>query len=389
MKISVATSTKNAIIDMVYQQTIRMSISHPVAAAFAVFWYSDVAPLAELLVWFSAVATVTCLRVCLFVTYNSKKHIYTNMWMHFAALASFITGAIYAFGFIYFTPITQDKYIVVAGLFAVSMSAAAVIGYGASIYAILSFSIPVVVPTTIYFMFFAGDTGFITGLTLSFFAVVVMSLVSQINDAYKRSLSLNFQNKVEIERRKLVEHKLQEISRMDSLTGVFNRRYFDEILDVEIGRAYRNHTSLCLLMFDIDFFKEYNDCYGHVAGDNCLIKVADIASKLACRKGDLLARYGGEEFAIILPNIDLKGANAFAKKLQMAIQNHEIEHSSSPLTSLKVVTISVGVSNLTPFTKMKAGDLLEETDRALYEAKKLGRNRVHCFENKGIWQDFS
>jgi diguanylate cyclase (GGDEF)-like protein len=248
----------------------------------------------------------------------------------------------------------------------------------------LSFIVPLSLPSVIHFSVSGGYYGLMSSAAIAIYGLIIFSLLKSSFTSFKKSTTLNYQLQKEIDKRSLVEKQLQEISRRDSLTGMFNRRYFDEMLSVEIGRASRNHSPLCLLMFDVDCFKEYNDKYGHVAGDNCLIKIAEIVEKLTSRKGDLIARYGGEEFAVILPNIELTGAVAFAKKLQEGVQKHKIEHLSSKLTTLKCVTISVGVTHLMPFTKMTANQIIEAADNALYEAKRDGRNRVHHHQNRSF-----
>jgi diguanylate cyclase (GGDEF)-like protein len=201
------------------------------------------------------------------------------------------------------------------------------------------------------------------------------------NKAYKKSIFLNFEHTQEIEKRKQIEKQLHDISRKDSLTNLFNRRYFDETLAVEIGRAKRNKLPLCLIMFDLDCFKEYNDKYGHVSGDNCLIQIAEIAQSLVSRQGDMIARYGGEEFAIILPNIELDGAVLFANNLQERIKYKNIPHADTKVANIKHVTISLGVTNLTIGKGTTASELIQSADVALYEAKKRGRNRVHFDAN--------
>nr|WP_297349217.1 GGDEF domain-containing protein [uncultured Glaciecola sp.] len=136
-------------------------------------------------------------------------------------------------------------------------------------------------------------------------------------------------------------------------------------------------------MFHIDCFKEYNDKYGHVRGDNCLIQIAEIAQSLVSRQGDMVARYVGEEFAIILPNIELDGAVWFANNLQERIIDKNIAHSGSTVANIKCVTVSLGVTNLIVGQETTASELTENDDVALYETKNRGRNRVH-FETKKL-----
>jgi len=384
---SIAEKTKQDIVNLLFSQSLRVAISHPLAGIILVAWFSPIAPMTELLIWLGFISAFSVGRLFInkaFKTYHNEEN--THLWIFAWVGLSFILGCIYSFGFIYFTPLDQAVYIAAVGMFITAISSASVIGLGASKFAMLSFYLPSALPSMLYFGLYGGRTGLMLTFAMSMYSLVVLSLLRTMSNAFKKAIILNHQHQHEIEKRKLIEQQLQEISRRDGLTGLFNRRYFDERLNAEIGRAHRNHTPLCLVMFDIDCFKEYNDEYGHVGGDNCLIEVANVVEKLTSRPGDLIARYGGEEFAIILPNIDLQGAVAFANKLQTTVQNKRIAHAASRLTSLKCVTVSVGVTNLTPFTRVSSNQLIETADKALYQAKNEGRNRVHFIENNGISQ---
>ncbi len=382
---SLIQKTNQEILDLLYGQTLRITISHPIATLIGVFWLLDVAPLNELLVWLGVVSVMSIARIFLYQAY--KKYataLNQKVWLHIWAGISATMGIIYSAAFIHFIPLDQPEYVVSIGLFVLGLSSAAVIGYSASLYGTLSFFLPIILIPSFFLLMYGGDTGLMTAIVIIVYAIVVLSLIKNMNVAFNKSILLNFQHQQEIDKRILIEQQLQDISRKDGLTGLFNRRYFDEILEAEIGRAHRNHLSLCLVMFDIDYFKEYNDCYGHVAGDNALILIAETVDKLANRKGDLVARYGGEEFAIILPNIDINGAAAFAEKVQKTIAQQKIPHETSKLTSLKLVTVSVGVTSLTPFSNASPSTLIKEADAALYEAKRQGRNRVYCNSKSGL-----
>ncbi len=169
--------------------------------------------------------------------------------------------------------------------------------------------------------------------------------------------------------------ELQRLSITDGLTGISNRRYFDDILRKEWRRALRNRTPLALVMGDIDFFKDYNDNYGHLQGDHCLKAVARAIEKAIKRASDLPARYGGEEFAILLPNTQKKGAQQIARDIQKRIKKLNIPHNFSD--AAPYVTISFGIASMVPLKRTKADLLIEAADKALYTAKDQGRNRIH------------
>lgn len=173
--------------------------------------------------------------------------------------------------------------------------------------------------------------------------------------------------------RRLEVARLEALSTTDSLTNIANRRYLDRFLAAEWGRAQREAGNLGLIMIDIDHFKQYNDFYGHPAGDDVLTRVAAALKSCAQRPRDLVARYGGEEFAVVLPSIQLEGLEVVAKRLQQTINDLRIEHHGS-LTAPHL-TLSQGLA----WSEPKAGEdwhlLLEAADEALYTAKSAGRDQ--------------
>lgn len=168
--------------------------------------------------------------------------------------------------------------------------------------------------------------------------------------------------------------ELQRLAILDELTGVANRRFFNHLFSQEWARATREMIPLSLLMIDIDYFKKYNDHYGHQQGDNCLKVVATALSSLAKRPSDYVARYGGEEFVAILGHTDLSGALSVAEMLRKKVESLRLEHAGS--VAQPWVTISVGVASAVPERGKRAELLLAAADQALYRAKAAGRNRV-------------
>jgi diguanylate cyclase (GGDEF)-like protein len=167
--------------------------------------------------------------------------------------------------------------------------------------------------------------------------------------------------------------KLQSLSELDPLTGIANRRRFEETLGREWRRAMRDGLPLSLVMIDIDSFKDFNDAHGHQVGDQCLRRVSHEIREALTRPGDLLARYGGEEFAAILPSTPLRGAESVAEVLRGRVESMATRHPGAPRG---VVTISLGVATANPGTASSAEALVAEADEALYRAKRAGRNRV-------------
>ena len=163
-------------------------------------------------------------------------------------------------------------------------------------------------------------------------------------------------------------------SLMDGLTGTANRRRFDAYLEQEWRRGVRSRRSLGLLMLDVDFFKQYNDHFGHLAGDDCLRHVACVISETVYRAADLTARYGGEEFACVLPETDAQGAVEVGRRIVRAIDDLHMPHPRSGIAGH--VTISCGAAALIPEANLRSVALVDLADRKLYQAKQQGRNRV-------------
>ena len=168
--------------------------------------------------------------------------------------------------------------------------------------------------------------------------------------------------------------ELHLISSRDGLTGVANRRYLDEMIDIEWQRARRMKTETAFLMIDIDYFKRYNDEFGHQRGDDCLKAVARVLERGVDRSADFVARYGGEEFVILLPATGLEGAIVVAERLRVAVESLDIRHPTSGVSD--VVTVSIGVASISYSSDETLESLIETADRALYTAKQHGRNRV-------------
>ena len=175
-----------------------------------------------------------------------------------------------------------------------------------------------------------------------------------------------------------VNEQLLRLSTTDGLTGIANRRLFDQQLQTEWQRCARNRSSLALLMVDIDHFKRYNDHYGHQTGDECLRQVARILVMCAKRSGELVARYGGEEFAILLPATDAADAMATAQRCLQEMAVARIPHADSPVSSW--LTLSIGVASLRATPGETSGTLVMQADSAMYCAKKAGRGRAEHYD---------
>jgi diguanylate cyclase (GGDEF)-like protein/PAS domain S-box-containing protein len=203
-------------------------------------------------------------------------------------------------------------------------------------------------------------------------------------------LSINYVHIPELERpiftaalrditaRKAAEGRMSWLSTHDDLTKIFNRRYFNEHIDMEWKRAIRSRDWLGMIIVDIDFFKNYNDYLGHQSGDTCLQTIALHMQSVVRRTTDFVARYGGEEFVILLPSTDLRGCEQVAENLQDIINGLNIAHPNSPISHK--VTVSIGVAAMIPTLGFTYENLIRLADQALYQAKEGGRNRYCVFE---------
>ena len=195
----------------------------------------------------------------------------------------------------------------------------------------------------------------------------------------------------DVSRRKAAEEELQNayetleaMATVDALTGVANRRRFDDTLDHEWRRAVRMRTPTALLLIDVDHFKSYNDIYGHVRGDVCLRDVASAALEVVRRSSDIVARFGGEEFAVVLPNTDEASAAALAEEIREAVMRREILHGGN---RPGIVTVSIGCAAMVAERGSHAVTLVEAADEALYKAKHQGRNRVEMQGSQSTVQE--
>jgi diguanylate cyclase (GGDEF)-like protein len=190
----------------------------------------------------------------------------------------------------------------------------------------------------------------------------------------------------EIEKRQKIERllihankNLEKIANLDALTGIANRRFFNEILSQEWQRCNRENTFLALILCDLDYFKNYNDYYGHQKGDECLKSFAQIINSCVKRAADLVARYGGEEFAVILPNTNLEGAKEVGELIRNHLNTARLLHEKSAISDY--LTVSLGVVSMIPDSDFTPENLIKFADEALYQAKNNGRNCMAVFNN--------
>jgi len=213
---------------------------------------------------------------------------------------------------------------------------------------------------------------------------VIISAKAMMDD--ENHYTGSFAMLTDIHARKLLEEqlknaikKLEVLSNVDGLTNLANRRYFDETLSLESARLSQIRAKLSFIMIDIDFFKGFNDSYGHLAGDDCLRQVAKVLANSISRPEDLVARYGGEEFICMLPETSMEDAEILAEKIRMRIENLRICHKDSKTSDY--VTVSLGVATTQCEPNQEVFETIHNADKALYQAKSNGRNRVEFYRS--------
>jgi len=203
------------------------------------------------------------------------------------------------------------------------------------------------------------------------------SLVSANLKLQAQAEEMDRKNRELTETRRQLEQRnrdLERLSALDTLTQIANRRRFDAVLRQEWRRAVRDEAPISLLFCDIDYFKRFNDSYGHQAGDECLVRVAQAMEETLNRPADLVARYGGEEFIALLVDTDVEGGRMLAERMRARIEELKIENRDSSVGPF--LTVSLGVATVVPNPTLRPEDLMDLADRALYAAKANGRNRV-------------
>ncbi|MGL6352057.1 MAG: diguanylate cyclase domain-containing protein [Aeromonas sp.] len=204
--------------------------------------------------------------------------------------------------------------------------------------------------------------------------IFLPALLRQLRREQLISLSHRFTTAEQAAQLKVLSDQLRRTSNLDGLTGIANRACFDDCLTQAWYRSYRTQAPLSLVLIDVDYFKQFNDVYGHQVGDDCLQQLAGLLAAVERREDDLAARYGGEEFALLLPYTHTQGALQVAENVRLALKARGIPHENSQVSSY--VTCSFGVATVIPDGRMKIADLIQKADAALYQAKHNGRDRI-------------
>jgi diguanylate cyclase (GGDEF)-like protein len=293
-------------------------------------------------------------------------------------LFSAVLGLTYSLGFSFiFTQLALIHQIYLLCLIA-TLVPAGLVSFASDRYSFYAYFYSLCVPLLLYILLMAKSPYISIGICAIAFMVISRQLFLWNHEVIKNSIELKLKNEELLKSLQQTNIRLQQQNIIDDLTKIPNRRHFDEILEKEWLRAKRIRTSLALLMIDIDFFKQYNDTFGHLKGDECLKQIATVLSNNLNRPGDFVARYGGEEFCILVPDTDMDGAITFAEVVHSAIIELKIDNPGSEVS--KYLTISIGIAAIVPKHDDSYMDLIYTSDKALYKAKNDGRNIIRTKE---------
>lgn len=330
----------------------------------------------RLLVWLGAILLVASGRLLLWRRYRNPERntrISGETWRRLLVVGACAAGVVWgAAGVVLFHPSSFPHQVFLA--FVLGGMVAGGIPLLSSIKsAYRCFAIPAVLPISLQFMAQGDRIHLIMGVMVLIFGAAMLVAATQVNRAYRDTVELRLQLVSSVK----AGDALKQMVHVDELTGIANRRLFEQALEAEWRRAEREGATLAIVTADIDHFKAFNDYYGHPAGDRCLIRVAKSMAGSVLRAGDVAARVGGEEFAFLLPGTPIEAAAVVAERIRKNVSDLHLPHAASPVAGK--VTVSLGVAAVQPNPGLSSQDLLHASDVALYSAKRRGRNRVICY----------
>ena len=399
-------------IQILYRHANTVIISTLILAVVtSTFVYLEIWPenrsIDPLAIWLIMYLTVSVIRLYGISLYNksSMDPEQTNYRLYTYLSGTVVSGCLWGLFFLYMVSLLDIINTNLMIFLMMGMISAAVAAYATSLLAFSVATLAMSCPVIIYFLLHTegimNDMGFMMTIYIVFLFIICRQLnktieeflihefnISRLEREKRYAAMLNRELEEEIIKRIHTEGKLKAekhkaealadklitISSKDGLTGINNRRHFDEYLENEWKRSARTAIPLSLILCDIDFYKAYNDTYGHLAGDDCLKKIAHVLEHYARRAGDMAARYGGEEFVIILPETSSSEATHIADEIRMAVEDLQILHKASEVSDH--ITVSLGVATQIPTRNNKPHGLINLADEAMYEAKRKGRNQV-------------
>lgn len=359
---------------LLYNQGNTVQILGWCSAAVIVAVYKDVVNFTHLLVWFAALTLLTIIRVMSNISFKRSQPPIDviEKWGLIYVFGTLFSGLVWgSLSFFFDTGWPVSHQVIFFTLYT-SLIAGAFNSNSAYFIAFPAFYLPIALGLGIVIVQYE-DEGYFALLVLMIIYLVHMYIASlKYNNHLARALHVRFENEELADRLITANEQLSDLADKDEMTQLFNRRSFDRILGVEWSRHFLSASPISLLFMDVDYFKQYNDTYGHEKGDQCLIEIASVLKMNAKRANDYAVRYGGEEFAMILPNTSLSDAKKIAEHIHRDLHELGLEHERSDICPY--VTLSIGIATAIPKENEICRVLFQKADQALYRAKESGRN---------------
>ena len=297
-----------------------------------------------------------------------------RIWCRRFTWLTFLTGIVWGAAGLIMGPMLSSVDQVLIFLVLIGLSGGAIPLLGIHKLTLFAYIIPTVVPYMLWVAMALLDKLAIILMINALYMISILVAIARTDEYITESLRLKYTLEQRTEKLQDANEKLEHMILVDALTQLYNRRYFERQLDMEWKKCHRESKRLAMLVIDIDFFKAYNDHYGHLSGDECLKSVAYVLSNSLNRPGDIIARIGGEEFVALLPDSDEAGASTVAETIQHNLRHARIPHAASEVSDF--VTVSTGLAVTYPSDRVSALSLFTAADKALYRAKAAGRNRI-------------
>lgn len=381
---TIARSVMAEQIKMLMAQIPASAIMSFLLSSFVAVVFGDLLAGYQVLVWWCVMSALFLLQYFLYLNYNRQrpKDINYVLWLKIILAMALLGGLGWSTGLTIMLNGVPEQYHIFLIILLISLAAAGItLAIRTMVYCV--FQVGVLLPAIIWLLLQSITINLILGVFLIIFMIAMWLFAHQVSRSLYNSFRLQLENqslanslKQSNARLHVLNEELTQLSATDSLTQVANRRYFDNRFVSEFSRASRERTALSIIMIDVDSFKTYNDELGHVAGDECLQKIAIAIRDSLKRPTDLVARYGGEEFIVLLPSTTVEGAMSLAEEVRIQIIKMKLMHPASPVSPY--ITVSLGVTGAFPSKKVSKEALLKKADEALYNAKEAGRNNVKC-----------
>jgi len=361
---------------LLYKQSVPIQLLGILTAVISTWLFWDVTSQHLIITWLVLICSIYILRLIVSFRFNqtSMDEYSTIKWSYIYIVGAFITGVLWSGLALQYEPSWHASYLIMLFIIYTGITASAFNTHSSVFIAFPAFYLP---PVSVLMYVTVSHSETYGGQLLFLFIIYIVMMFISAFKYHKHIVALfemRFKNERLTGELRQANKELEKLADVDGLTGIFNRRSMDKFLVNEWNRHYRFQRPLSLLIIDLDYFKQYNDTYGHDAGDKCLISVASLLKNHTARAADMAARFGGEEFVVILTESDQVNALKMAEKIQASLNEMQIPNEGSP--KYQHVTMSIGLATCIPKQGNSSNQMVLAADNALYQAKKEGRNRI-------------